>query len=134
MLVRLMLKRGRPLLRKPGKNRHVALALGALLTPAALMAYVLGFWRLAADIGVAGEFGITGLFSHWQIWILTAAVLHLSGYVLGRYGRGGELRVPQALMFHLFPAPRRGERNAPVSERIPEPVSGPVADQRISSR
>jgi hypothetical protein len=134
MFVRLMLKRGRPLLRKPGKNRHVALGLAALLTPAALMAYVLGFWRLAADIGVAGEFGITGVFSHWQIWILIAAVLHLSGYVLNRYGRGGELRVPQALMFHLFPAADREERNAPVSERIPDPVSGPVSEQSVSSR
>jgi hypothetical protein len=130
MVVRLMLKRGRPLLHKSGKNRHLALGLAALLTPAALMAYVLGFWRLAADIGVAGEFGITGLFSHWQIWILIAAVLHLSGYVLNRYGRGGELRVPRALMFHLFPAPDRKERNAQVSERIPDPVS----EQRISSR
>jgi len=134
MFVRLMLKRGRPLLHKPGKNRHIALGLGALLTPAALMAYVLGFWRLAADIGVAGEFGITGLFSHWQVWILIAAVLHLCGYVLGRYGRGGELRVPRALMFTLFPAPDPGERNAPVSERIPEPVSGPVSEQSVSSR
>jgi hypothetical protein len=134
MFVRLILKRGRPLLRKPGKNRHVALGLAALLTPAALMAYVLGFWRLAADIGVAGEFGITGVFSHWQIWILIAALLHLSGYVLNRYGRGGELRVPQALMFHLFPAPDRPENNAAFSEQIPDPVSGPVSEQHISSR
>ena len=134
MLVRLRLKRGQPLLRKPGKNRHVALGLAALLTPAALMAYVLGFWRLAADIGVAGEFGITGVFSHWQIWILIAALLHLSGYVLNRYGRGGELRVPQALMFHLFPAPDRRERDAPVAERIPEPASGPVSEQGVGSR
>jgi hypothetical protein len=132
MLVRLMLTRGRPLLRKPGTNRHLALGLAALLTPAALMAYVLGFWRLASDIGVAGEFGITGVFSHWQIWILIAALLHLSGYVLNRYGRGGELRVPQALMFHLFPARDRVDNDAPVSERIPDPVSGPVSEQRIS--
>jgi|ERR1700685_2877791 hypothetical protein len=134
MLVRLILKRGRPLLRKPGTNRQVALGLGALLTPAALMAYVLGFWRLAADLGVAGEFGITGVFSHWQIWIVIAALLHLSGYVLNRYGRGGELRVPQALMFHLFPARDQTDRNAPVSERIQEPVSGPASEQRVSSR
>jgi hypothetical protein len=134
MLVRLMLKRGRPLQRKPGKNRHVALGLAALLTPAALMAYVLGFWRLASDIGIAGEFGITGVFSHWQIWLVIAALLHLSGYVLNRYGRGGELRVPQALMFHLFPARDRRDLSAAVSERIPEPVSGPASEQHVSSR
>lgn len=134
MLVRIRLRRGRPLLRKPGKNRHVALGLAALLTPAALMAYVLGFWRLAADIGVAGEFGISGVFSHWQIWILLAALLQISAYVLNRYGRGGELRVPQALMFHLFPAADRGDGNAPVSEPMPEPVSGPVSEQGVSSR
>jgi hypothetical protein len=133
MVVRLMLKRGRPLRRKPGNNRQVALGLAALLTPLALMAYVLGFWRLASDIGVAGEFGITGVFSHWQIWILIAALLHLSGYVLNHYGRGGELRVPRALMFHLFPAPDNLEDNS-VSERIPGPVSEPVSKQPVSSR
>jgi hypothetical protein len=97
--------------------------MGALLIPAALMAYVLGVWRLASDIGVAGEFGISGVFSHWQIWILIAAVLHISAYVLSRYGRGGDLRVPQALMSHLFPAADREDPGAEGSEDASEHLS-----------
>lgn len=81
------------------------------------MAYVLGFWRLAADMGMAGEFGITGLFSHWQIWILIAALLQGSGYALNRYGRSGNMVAPRALMFHMFPGPRTREQNAEESER-----------------
>jgi hypothetical protein len=102
MVVRIRLQRGRPRLRKPGKNRHVAFAFGALLTPAALMAYVLGFWRLASDIGAAGEFGITGVFSHWQIWMVLGALLQVAAYVLNRYGRGGDLKVPRFLMFRMM--------------------------------
>jgi hypothetical protein len=100
MIVRIRLKRGRPLRRKPGKNRHVASAFAGLLVPAALMAYVLGFWRLASDMGIAGEFGITGLFSHWQVWIVLAAALTLTSSALNRYGRGDEFRVPRILQFH----------------------------------
>jgi len=104
MVVRIRFRRGRRFQRKPGKNRHVALAFASLLTPAALMAYVLGFWRLAADMGVAGQFGITGLFSHWQIWIVTAVLLHALSHMLNRYGRGGSLQVPRVLMFQGVPA------------------------------
>ena len=59
MIVRIRLKSGRPIQRKRGKNRHVASGLAALLIPLALMAYVLGLWRLASDMGFAGEFGDT---------------------------------------------------------------------------
>jgi hypothetical protein len=102
MIVRIRLKRGRPVQRKIGKNRHVAFAVGALLIPVALMAYVLAFWRLASDIGLAGEFGITGLFSHWQIWIGVGAILHLAASSFNRYGRGGDLNVPQILSFRML--------------------------------
>jgi hypothetical protein len=107
MVVRIRFPQGRPRSRKSGKNRHVAFALGALLTPAALMAWVLGFWRLASDIGVAGEFGITGFLSHWQVWMILGAVLQTAGFVLNRYGRGGDLKVPRVLMFHQMPERRQ---------------------------
>ncbi len=81
------------------------MACGALLIPASLMAYVLGFWRLASDIGVTNEFAIRGLFSHWQIWIVTAVVLHVAAGVLTRYGRGGEFHLPSALTFRFGAAP-----------------------------
>jgi len=61
--------------------------MASLLTPAAVMAFVLGFWRLVADLKVTSEFPITeGIFSHWQVWISGAAVLQLCALVLNRYG------------------------------------------------
>lgn len=97
MIVRVRFGKGRPVQRKRGKNRQLALAFGTLLAPAALMAYALGFWRLASDMGLTAEFAITGMFSHWQVWIGLAAVLNLASYSLVRYGRGGELEVPLAV-------------------------------------
>ena len=105
MIVRIQLRHGHPLRRTRGKNRQLALASGALLVPASLMAYVLGFWRLASDLGVTNEFAIRGLFSHWQIWIVTAVVLHIAAGVLTRYGRGGEFHLPSALTFRFGAVP-----------------------------
>jgi len=105
MLVRIRLQPGRQVARKQRKNRRLALAFGALLIPASLMAYVLGFWRLASDMGLTGEFTINGFFSHWQIWIAMAAVLHLGATVLSRYGRGAEALLPRFLTFRLGTLP-----------------------------
>lgn len=107
MIVRIQLRQGHPLRRTSGKNRQLALASGALLIPASLMAYVLGFWRLASDLGVTNEFAIHGLFSHWQVWIVTAVVLHVAAGVLTRYGRGGEFHLPSALTFRFGAAPEQ---------------------------
>ena len=107
MILRVRLRQGQPIQRKQGKNRHVALAFGGLMTPLALMAYVLGFWRLATDLGFAGESGITGVFSHWQVWIPAGAFLQFAGMSLSRYGRGGNLKVPKLLVFPGLPS--RGE-------------------------
>lgn len=97
MILRIRLQQGRPIQRKPGKNRHIALAFGGLMTPLALMAYALGFWRLASDLGLAGESGIKGAFSHWQVAIPAGAFLQLLGMSLSRYGRG--LKVPRIVVF-----------------------------------
>jgi hypothetical protein len=95
---------------RAGKNRQLAMASSALLVPAALMAYVMGFWRLASDMGMVGEFGISGIFSHWQVWLVIAAGLHIAASALSRYGRGGQLEVPRVLT--LFPTrPQDGETN-----------------------
>ena len=104
MVVRIRLNRGRPIRRVSGRNRDLALACGALLVPASLMAYVLGFWRLAADMGFAGQFGISGLFSHWQIWILAGVVLHFAASSLKRYGAGGDLHVTRLTVLPLLPS------------------------------
>jgi hypothetical protein len=101
MIVRVKLRRGPTIVRKPGKNRHLALAVGALVTPISLMAYALGFWRLASDMGMAGAFVFDGLFSHWQIWIGLALALHAAAFLLDRYGRGQDLPAARVLMLRL---------------------------------
>ena len=106
MIVRIRLQQGRPVARKRRKNRHVALACAALLAPATLTAYVLGFWRLASDMGMAGAFAITGIFSHWQVWMAVAVGLHMTASTLNRYGRGDELHLPRILVVRMFPRGR----------------------------
>ena len=105
MIVRIRLQQGQPIAPQRGKNRHIALACAALLAPAAL-AYVLGFWRLASDMSMAGEFVITGTFSHWQVWIAVAVAMHLAASALNRYGRGDDLHLPRILMVRMFPRGR----------------------------
>jgi hypothetical protein len=103
MIVRIRLGTGRPIQRKLGKNRHLALACGALLIPASLMAYALGFWRLASDMGLAAEPGITGIFAHWQMCIAAAVFLHAASSILNRYGRRGQFQMPQVLNPRILP-------------------------------
>jgi len=90
MAVRVRIRLKPELARKVARGRRLAVAAGALLTPAALIALVLGCWRLAADLNLTGQFAISGgLFSHWQVWIVLAAVLQTCASRLNRYGRGG---------------------------------------------
>ncbi len=91
MIIRVKLGKGRALVRNRRKNTHLALAASALLYPTSLMAYVLGFWRLASDMGATGEFTAYGLFSHWQVWMVLGGLLSVIAFVLGRYGRGEDL-------------------------------------------
>jgi len=93
MIFRIRLKHG-PRFRGPrGTNRRLALALSALLTPAALMALALAFWRIAADLGWSGEFAISeGIFSHWQVWTAMAAAIEGCSILLARYARGRDER------------------------------------------
>ncbi len=96
MRVRIRLSHGPRIQSKKRKNQHVALALASLLTPAAVTACVLAFWRLTADFNATGAFPITkGLFSHWQVWLAGAhwqvwlagaAALQLASILLNRYG------------------------------------------------
>lgn len=97
MLVRIRLRPVRRVSRKAGKNRHLALACAALLWPAVFSSYVVGFWRLAADLQLAGGFGFNqGAFSHWQTWMALAIALNFAALILNRYGHHGEMRFPEA--------------------------------------
>jgi hypothetical protein len=117
MIVRIRFPQGRRLQHGTGKNRAISAAFGALLVPASLMAYSLGFWRLASDMGLAGHFDITGTFSHWQVWIGLGVILHAGAIVLNRHGRGGDLEMPRVL------ATLPGRRDAENGEL--EPLSTP---------
>lgn len=87
MRIRIRLTEGPRVKRAPGKNRHLAEAASALLTPAAVMAAVLGVWRICAGIQLTGEFAIReGVFSHWGSWLGLAALLQFTAIVLARYG------------------------------------------------
>ena len=89
MLVRIRLGRQIPVATKRAFHRRTAQAAALVLRPAALMACVLGLWRIASDYNWAGGFAIpSGLFSHWQVWLGGAALLHLCASALNRYAKG----------------------------------------------
>ena len=114
MLVRIQLRKGRRVARKSGKNRNAAYTFAALLKPWALIAYVLGVWRLASDMGLTREFVFTGIFSHWQVWMGMGVFVHIVSSVLARYGSGGELRWPRVFSVGLRSHKAKEE---PVPER-----------------
>ena len=88
MVVRIRLSYGDAIRKTAVANRQAALIASALLTPVAVMAWALAFWRLAADLGWTGEFAIaTGIFSHWQVWIAVAVALQFGAFLLQRYVR-----------------------------------------------
>jgi len=77
--------------RKRRKNQQVALALASLLTAGALMTAILGIWRVAADLRWASNFAIPeGLFSHWQVWMVSAGLLQTGSHLLNRYGHASD--------------------------------------------
>ncbi|MCU1335042.1 MAG: hypothetical protein JWO19_623 [Bryobacterales bacterium] len=115
MIVKIRFPQGRARKHQRGTNRDLTAALGALLVPASLMAYSLGFWRLASDMGLAGQFDITGAFSHWQLWIGLGVLLHATAISLNRHARGGDLSMPQVL--GSLPG-RRGPRTEELKSRV----------------
>ncbi|MBV9267547.1 MAG: hypothetical protein JO061_15370 [Acidobacteriaceae bacterium] len=86
MLVRIRFQHRRRTSLLPFEN--IALAGAALLTPSALLAFTVTFWIIASDLRWTGEFFLShGLFSHWQVWLSSAAVLLLLARLLDRVGR-----------------------------------------------
>ena len=92
MLVRIRLHR-----RAGGEDPQQSLALGlaALLTPSALIAFTISFWSIAAHLHWTTDFFVSsGLFSHWQAWLIAAAALFFAARVLNRYA-SREKRIAQ---------------------------------------
>ena len=72
----------------------MALAAASLMTPVAVMAAVLGLWRIGADLKWTSGFAIpSGIFSHWQVWLGVAFLLEVCAHILNRYGRAGNAAV-----------------------------------------
>jgi hypothetical protein len=85
----------------PALVQQLPSVLVALLTPAALLALVMGLWRVSADLDWAGAFPIaSGFFSHWQVWIaLSAALKMLSSALLAWDGRTRKISEEKSTMF-----------------------------------
>jgi hypothetical protein len=96
MIVRIRLDLGSKRRRGQRSNYGVALAAAALLSPAALVAFVLGAWSLGADLGWTGEFGIRqGIFARWQTWLIISMLMQIAALGLNRYGsRESEVSMP----------------------------------------
>ena len=59
---------------------------GAVLTPLAVLAGVLGVWKLGADFGWTSNFFIAdGLFSRYQVWFAIAIGMQTSAGILNRW-------------------------------------------------
>jgi hypothetical protein len=66
-----------------------------LLTPLALTAYVMAFWRFGADLKWVGDFFIpNGLLSRWQVWLALAVAIQLSVRQLNRVSRPKDTVLP----------------------------------------
>ena len=67
----------------------MALAVAALLTPAAFLAAVLGVVAPCRRPGIGpASFAISsGIFSHWQVWLAAAVLLQFCARMLNRYGK-----------------------------------------------
>jgi len=88
MLVRIRFGKGLQVGKARRRNKRMALAVSALLTPGAFLASVLALWRIAADLNIAAKFAIpSGVFSHWQVWMVIAAMLQVCSRMLARYGK-----------------------------------------------
>ena len=67
-------------------SEETADLLVALISPASVIALVLGLWRLTADLEWTGSFFISkGFFSHWQVWIALAVALKLGATALAPF-------------------------------------------------
>ena len=65
----------------------IALAVGSLLAPLALLAFTIAFWAFAVELDWAGDFLFGGsLLAHWQVWLAIAALLLVVGRLLAHLG------------------------------------------------
>lgn len=84
MVIRIVVSR--PQEEAEARFDDLARGLAALLVPASLIAFTIACWGIAVNFHWATNFFVpSGLFSHWQVWMIVAAVLILSARLLNRY-------------------------------------------------
>lgn len=78
--------------------RTAALTMASLLTPSALIAFTLAFWRITADLRLTSDFFIaSGLWSHWQAWLISAGVMLALARLFDRYAREDDWQTDEAM-------------------------------------
>ena len=92
MVVRIRFRRGPRVERRKGKNSRLAWVAAGLLTLGSVCCLILGVWRLGVDFGWAAEFVFPSesFFSHWQVWMVSALLIHMASWKLNRYGKPAE--------------------------------------------
>src|SRR3954462_13289614 len=93
MVVRIRFRRGPRVERRKGKNSRLAWVAAGLLTLGSVSCLILGMWRLGVDFGWTGEFVFPAesFLSHWQVWMVSALVIHMASWKLNRYGKPAEV-------------------------------------------
>ncbi len=88
MIVRIRLRVGPQVKGTRNLDSKLAYAMASLLTPAAVLCFVIALWRLLSDLNFAAEFMITtGLLSRWQVWVALGDAIQRASAYLARYGR-----------------------------------------------
>ena len=81
-------------------SNEAARLVAAFLTPAAVTAASMALWRLGADMGWTGAFAISdGFFSHWQVWMILALGMMLTGKLISTVPKGDGQSNPDELNF-----------------------------------
>lgn len=88
MIVRIKLQVGPRIYGVRNLDSKLAFAVSSLLTPTAVLCFVVALWRMLSDLGVTEEFAIRGgLLSHWQVWLAAGILVQSLSVYLNRYGR-----------------------------------------------
>lgn len=94
MIVRIKLRVGPKIMANRNLDSKLASAIASLLTPAAVLCFVVALWRLLADADITEQFVIRGgLLSHWQVWLAMGIAIQTLSVFLDRYGRRPERQV-----------------------------------------
>jgi hypothetical protein len=88
MVVRIRISAGQDSILRRRYDAKFAMAFAGLLTPAAVLCFVMGLWGVLADTGFAKQFVFEdGLLSHWQVWLALGVLVQAVGIALDKYGK-----------------------------------------------